>query len=194
MKHIDEKSEMAVVGAMIAQPKKVFDIIIDQQIQPEHFAVSKCRWIFEAAMAIGESCDPIQVSDHLNKAGDLDKIGEAYIEECFDSCFPAHTEYHCGILKDKYNRRKIIATAQETMAECETDAEPIDIASKLASVAVEISDVETKIDKRQITEDSVEMFLRAQKGEVSGVPLPWDDFSRRVGGIQKRCVCPLIIS
>ena len=115
-----------------------------------------------------------------------------FLSEYSDACFPSHLKFHCEILKDKAHRRKIIIAAQNAIQDCETEAEPMEIASALGAVAVEIADVKQSIDKNQIIADSITIFDNARNGVVSGVPLPWEDFTRSVGGIQKRCVCPLL--
>jgi replicative DNA helicase len=95
-------------------------------------------------------------------------------------------------LKDKAYRRKIITAASVAIEDCGKDAEPLEIASCLGAVAVEIADLKPTTDKDAIIANSLTLFDNARHGIVSGVPLPWEDFSRAVGGIQRRCVCPLL--
>lgn len=189
----DRNAEMAVIGALIMDAERAFDIVSDEKIDGSHFYSMACSEIFESVVSIGRSCDMIQLCDDLKKNGRLDSVGGIeFVTECADLCFVSYLERHCGILKDKLHRRKIIMAAQEAIDNCGKESEPIEIAASLGAVAVEISDVERSIDKHEIIANSLELFENAHKGIVSGVPMPWEEFSRNVGGIQRRCVCPLL--
>jgi replicative DNA helicase len=188
----DLKAEQAVVGSMIMEALRSFEIVTDAGITEAHFYNHQTAIMFAAAMQIGDKCDLVQMLDQLGKDGVLEKIGEQFIHDCADASFVSHLQYHCEILKDKLHRRKIIMSAHNAIDDCGKDLQPIEIASEMAAVAVEISDTKPSIDKAQIIADSLVLFDNAYNGIVSGVPLPWDEFSKKVGGIQRRCVCPLL--
>lgn len=188
----DEMAEKAVVGSMIMDAARALEIVTDAGITEAHFYNHKTAILFSSTMTVGEKCDLVLIQDQLKKEGMFEHVGYEFIEQCADGAFISHLSYHCDILKDKLHRRKIIMAAQNAIDDCGKESEPIEIASEMAAVAVEIADTKPSIDKAQIIAESVVLFDNAYNGIVSGVPLPWDDFSRKVGGIQRRCICPLL--
>ena len=190
--HHDEKAEQAVLGSLIMAPRETFGIIMDCKIGNEHFFSPLAGRIFDLIQEIGETCDLVQVSDAMAKAGLKSAHDVAFLDECVDNSFPSHLQYHCEILTDKLHRRQIVTAANEAIQACGEDSKPIDIVANLGAVAVDVADAGDTISKAQIVEESLKIFDNAHNGVVTGVPLPWKNFSQKVGGIQKRCICPLL--
>ena len=189
----NNEAEMAVLGAMIGSPETNHMKVLDLKIAGEHFYDPQNRMIFECVVDIGETCDLITLGNELVKLAQLEAAGGyEYLEGCIDECIVAHVEYHCEILVDMLHRRKMITAARDVIEKCSTDGDVNKAASEVAEAAYGIFDVQPTIDKAQIVTDSLQLFDNAHAGIVSGVPLPWDTFSKSVGGIQRRCVCPLM--
>ena len=144
----DLDAEKAVVGTMITAPETSLDVVADKKLTESHMYHPQTRVIFSAIMTLGASCDPVMVMDAVKRQGD--SVPFELIEDCLDRSFEPHLEHHCEVLIDKFNRRRIRTAAEGAIDDCGKDLEPIDIASTMAHVAVEISDVEKTIDKTPI--------------------------------------------
>lgn len=185
--------EMAVLGALISNARGNLNDVIDMKVTVEDFHDSRNRQIFEAIMEIGESCDYVILSAHIEKIGAVGNVGGwDHLEACFESNLKFKLSDYCDILREMKQRRSVIMSAESAIQDCQSNVEPQEVAARLSEESFRIFDVAPTIDKNTIIDESLQLFDNAFAGIVSGVPLPWDSFSTMTGGLQKRCVCPLM--
>lgn len=90
------------------------------KLKPEYFFNTAHQIIFEASVELnlaGKSVDDITLPDILNKKGELTTVGgTAYINELTRRIeVTAHAAHWMEIVREKYFRRKLITTGQNTV-------------------------------------------------------------------------------
>jgi len=188
----NKKVEMAVLGSLMQDARKNLSSVIDQKITEAHFYDGRNRDIFMAIEGIGDSCDYRILIGHLEKAGILDQISIEHLEECFETSMAFDLPDYCDVLHEMKQRRDVISSARQAIRDCQGEHNPKEVAARLSEESFRVFDVTPTIDKHTIIKESLQLFDNAFAGIVSGVPMPWDGFSKMTGGIQKRCVCPLM--
>lgn len=109
--------EEAVLGALLLEPKSI-DLVslnADDFYKPEH------SLIYQAIIELDTNkipIDPLTVTERLRKNERLDDVGGPYYLSVLQSkvSSSAHIEYHCQILKQKSDARKIIALTSNIQA------------------------------------------------------------------------------
>jgi len=192
-----EEAERAVLGSLLLDFARVANLCAVKAITEDSFYVPAHRLLFEhlgIMQAEHRTIDLLTVGERMKDSGRLDQAGgHAFLEGLIDSTpTSAHAEYYIDILSDKQRRRKIIGLAAGAMDRCYGETPVAEVAAELSQAVVSAVDVRKPADKESLVEESLALFDAAHSGRVSGVPLPWPDFSQRVGGIQRRCVCPLL--
>jgi len=192
-----EEAERAVLGSLIIDSARVANLCAVKSITADSFYIPAHRLLFEHLCLMQAEHTPIDLATvgiSLTNAARMDQVGGyAFLEGLIDSTpTSAHAEYYIEIVSDKQNRRKIITLAADAMDQCYNEKPVTEVAAELSQSVVSAIDVQKPADKTVLVENSLAMFDAAHKGHVSGVPLPWTDFSQRTGGVQRRCVCPLL--
>lgn len=129
----DVEAEQSVIGGMLMAPAGINDAERALGIgagfyRPAHQA------IYLAILAVhgqpGTRPDPITVADHLQRQGDLERVGgRGYLHHCV-SVIPSvgNTEYYADIVQRLYRLRRLIENSNRTAALARmAQAEPEDI-------------------------------------------------------------------
>jgi replicative DNA helicase len=191
-----EEAERAVLGSILIEPDRVRSLCAERHVTADFFYLPAHRLLFEFLSGMDTAIDLVTVGKTLKEAGRLDQAGGyAFLEGLIDSTpTSAHSEYYLEIIEELHRKRQIITLAEDAIDRCHVGGESTsqEIASSLSQAVVSAVDVSKPSDKADLVGSSLTLFDNAHRGIVSGVPLPWAEFSRKVGGIQKRCVCPLL--
>lgn len=191
-----EEAERAVLGSILIESERVRSMCAERYIASDYFYIPAHRLLFECLSSMDTAIDLVTVGKILKESGRLDQVGGyAFLEGLIDSTpTSAHAEYYLEIIEELHRKRQIITLAIDASDQCFAggDATSFEIAASLSQAVVNAVDVPEPCDKADLVSASLALFDNAHGGIVSGVPLPWDDFTRRIGGIQKRCVCPLL--
>ncbi len=87
MATIASSAESTILGTILLDNPKLYDV--QTKLQPEHFSTAAHRRIFSAILTlseIGRSFEMAELGNHLQRSGDLDKVGGiSYLSELIDS-------------------------------------------------------------------------------------------------------------
>jgi replicative DNA helicase len=112
----DAQAEAALLGAILLDAPRAFEICDTASITAESFWISSNRSLFEVVREMnshGRPVDVVTVADELRREGVFEQVGgvEA-LERLIDSTpVVAHADYYANILHDKHILRKIIGVA-----------------------------------------------------------------------------------
>lgn len=105
------EAEISVLGAMLIDGEAVARALelVDEGMfyrEPNRYAFRAMASLFQTGVAI----DPVSLAEWLTARGALDRIGGMpRIAELLDAGQPgAHVEYHCDIIRERFQRRRII--------------------------------------------------------------------------------------
>lgn len=191
-----EEAERAVLGSILIESDRVRSLCAERHVTADFFYIPAHRLLFEFLSGMDTAIDLVTVGKTLKEAGRLDQAGGyAFLEGLIDSTpTSAHSAYYLEIIEELYRKRQVITLAADAINRCYADGEAtsFEIAASLSQSVVGVVDAVEPCDKADLVGSSLALFDNAHSGIVSGVPLPWAVFSQQVGGIQKRCVCPLL--
>ncbi len=109
------EAEIAVIGSILLNPNEALDLCIEL-LTAEHFYQRSHQIIFSTLCAMhgkGEPIDVVTVTTRLKDLAKLDEVGGAYYLSRLTVAFPtaAHVEFYIGILREKYQLRRLIEVA-----------------------------------------------------------------------------------
>lgn len=129
----DTEAEQSVIGGMLMAPAGISDA---ERVLAEGagFYRPAHQTIYRAILAVhgqpGTRPDPITVADHLQRQGDLERVGgRSYLHHCV-SVIPSvgNTEWYADIVQRLYRLRRLIENSNRTAALARmAQAEPEDI-------------------------------------------------------------------
>ena len=192
----DCDAERAVLGAIMqgqTEPiAKAIQILGsgDPFYKESHIKIfNACTQLFEH----GEPLDLITVTQALEKAGDLDKIGGvAYLDEVIDSCpTTANIEYYAEIVYNAHLRRQLILAGARIAHEAFDQTEDIDVLlGEAQRTLLGIGNDSYKKALLPIGRELKGTFARLQElykngGGTIGLPTGFLDLDRMTSGLQK---------
>jgi replicative DNA helicase len=170
--------EQAFLSCLMQSPDKVFPIVRDKMIVPDHFLDPRCRILFSCLTNWIENAKPVdlravthelEVNDLIKSAGGTGFVTETWIETCHAS--EETVSYYVQLLEESRARRQLAATIGDLTKES---------VSPLADAESLINEVRGALDKielpnkrfvhRSFSEAIDEKMERMEKGE------PQDDF------------------
>ncbi|MFE2186886.1 DnaB-like helicase N-terminal domain-containing protein [Streptomyces sp. NPDC059455] len=148
----DLEAEQSVLGAMLLSAAAIDDVAAAMDpadhYRPAHETIHRAiRELHDQ----GQPVDPITLTHHLDKRGDLARVGGASYLHTLVQAVPtaANAEYYAEIVRDKADRRRLIEAGNrlaQLAAEPGTDAEEVraamlaEVTELAASPAVQESD------------------------------------------------------
>jgi len=192
-----EEAERGVLGSALIEPERVLGLCSEKGLSIDSFYFPTHRYIYGTLSdmeADGLPIDLLTAGNHLKDAGKLDYIGGANnLEGLIDSTpTSAHAEFYMEAVQEKYRLRQAITACSEGI---DTAHAGEDATSIIARVSEALHAIEHKREERSITEDMSDNLMvldEAQKGKVSGVPIPFAGFSEAIGGLQRSSMIPLV--
>lgn len=181
----DDDAEQAVLGSMVLSRTAVLDVVdvVDGVKYPFYRPANET--IFDTMLALyanGQPLDPITVSNQLQQAGVLDKVGgRLYISKLVASVpTAAHAGHYAEVLRNKALLRAVIETGTrlvqmgyEAQADHDTAAQIVDAAAsnlqELTAAAKGGNDSREWLLDRVV--DAVIDEYDNPRGDV--LPLPW---------------------
>ena len=185
--HFDRIAEQSALGGMMLDARVVWDVF-DVLTAPSDFHEPKHETIARAIHRLatrGDGTDPIMVTDELERAGDLNKVGgPGYVHE-LTSIVPtaANAGYYAEIVRDKATRRRL-ASAAAGIAGLAADTR--------GEVAVQVEDARKLVDgvtgsaaaDVRPVGDSLGTLLDDMASPPSYVPTPWASVNDYIGGLR----------
>jgi replicative DNA helicase len=185
-------AEQSVLGGMLSSRQAIFDAVDELDGLTEPFYRPAHDTIFNAILtlyAMGEPADPLTLTNHLTKTGQLAKVGGApYLHECVNAIpTAANTGHYAKIIRNMAMLRRVIETGTELVQmgyagrhDDDQAAEILDAAAaKLQALTASFG---TKTDTREWKLDRILEHVLDEYDNPSNnaLPLPWADLQRAV--------------
>jgi replicative DNA helicase len=186
-------AERAVLSAALQSPDSLGTSM--EILKPDDFYVPRHRAVYEAMISLserGEPTDLITLADHLEKSGELEKIGgPAELDAMLDvAASPANVSYHARIVRQRSLLREIILVSHSTAKEAYEGADGAeDILDRAQSDLFSLAQAAEKKGFRPLKELANLTFQHIQEayqrgGELTGVPTGFTDLDKLTGGMQ----------
>ena len=178
------EAEKGILGTILLDSSKC-ETVIDYNLTTDHFIVPHHKLLFTELIRMfseGKAMDAITIYNSLNDNDNLEAIGgsDYLLELQADTLVPAHSEYYCNILCDKYKLRKEIDVLEESLRiayEGESVADRV-MGRLMGESPLEVKSVDSILDE----------WKKAKQGIKNTIPTPYPDLDKRTGGIRKGMV------
>jgi replicative DNA helicase len=190
------EAEMALLGAMILDPRVTGDVIMLLK-SPDLFYVESHRRIFQALITLydkHQSGDLVQLLDALREDESVQQVGGTrYLEKlASETPGPAGAVHWARIVADKAKLRSLISTASDIVHSAYTmgqgnDENATEIIDKAEQQIFEIARKHELFDPQGMAELIQQEYdrLESQWGKgVSGVPTYYQELDKYLGGLQ----------
>jgi len=188
------EAERAVLSACLQSADALSESM--EVLRPDDFYVPRHRAVYDAMITLsegGEPADLITLANHLEKRGELEKMGgPAELDAMLDvAASPANVIYHARIVRQRALLREIIAISHSAAREAyESGDEAEDILDRAQN---ELFTLAQQAEKKgyQALKDLANLTFQHiqeayQKGEdLTGVRTGFNDLDRLTGGLQK---------
>jgi replicative DNA helicase len=188
------EAEEAILGAILIDPDAI--IRVATIIRPEDFYREKHGWIYDAALALHERREPIDlltVCDELERREQLDQVGGTAFITALVNAVPTsiHAEHYARIVERTATRRRLIDAAGQIAALAYQEADDVDeVVDRAEQVLFGVS--ERRISRelvpiRQVLSDYYDRveYLTRHRGEMIGIPTGFGDIDKLLGGLQR---------
>lgn len=181
--------EESLIASMLIDGESLSEITA----RPEHFYKPAHNLIFESILALVKENSPVDivtVMDKLQTSGNLELVGGAtYLSRLIDDApVSVNPEYHCKLLKEKYDLRRLIEISSNVINKSydqressndileESQKEIMEIGQDVSGTA-KVSDVVfTVIEKLETMKDNL--------GMLSGLPTGFRNLDGHTSGFQ----------
>jgi len=188
--HSIEAEEGAIAAMLLSGD--CLDEAISTGCKPEWFFKSSHQVIFSAVVEIqglGTPVDEVSLLEHLKKTGLEDEVGGVAaiyaIQERIQT--PTHFRYHIGIVREKYELRRIIKTSRMAIEEAYDNEDPVSITARLSKLADATADgAMLEVKPASVTADqAIERIKRELSGEkVEGIRFGLKDLDDMLFGLK----------
>jgi replicative DNA helicase len=186
-------AEQAVLGALFLEPEAIYRVL--DIIRPEDFYQHGHRLVYEAAVALqdeGEPIDLLTVTDRLRRDGVLEKIGGAAYVASLVELVPtaSNVEYYARLIEEKALLRTLIVVASRISElgydEREAAERLVDQAEQMILELGSRRGTASFMPLKDILASVLEKIEQTyqNKGRISGVATGLTDLDRICSGLQ----------
>jgi replicative DNA helicase len=189
----DLEAEKAVLSALLLDNLAIHSVL--NEVEPDDFYHPSHQVIYQAMLDLQDENEPVDLhtlSDHLNTAKKLDRVGGlVFLAELADyEATAANVLHHAKIVRDKAVKRNLIRVSGEITEVCFEQSERADQLLDFAESRIfALSQAEARTNFTPLDTglhdalDHVEKLMR-NSGELTGVPTGFADLDADTGGLQ----------
>jgi replicative DNA helicase len=189
----DLEAEKAVLSALLIDNAAIHSVL--NEVSPDDFYHPSHQAIYKAMLALQDENEPVDLltlSDHLNAAKKLDRVGGlVFLSELADyEATAANVVHHARIVRDKAVKRSLIRVSSEITEACFEQAERAEELLDFAEGRIfELGQTEARAVFTPLegglhdAMDHVEALMHSS-GELTGVPTGFKDLDADTGGLQ----------
>ena len=189
----DLEAEKAVLSALLLDNLAIHSVL--NEVKPDDFYHPSHQLIYQAMLALQDENEPVDLhtlSDHLNAAKKLDRVGGlVFLAELADyEATAANVVHHAKIVRDKAVKRNLIRVSGEITEACFEQTERAEQLLDFAESKIfELGQTEARAMFTPLdgglhdAMDHVEALMRSS-GELTGVPTGFKDLDADTGGLQ----------
>ena len=185
-----EEAEQALLGSLMLDTERVFDLCTDQEVTDASFYVPAHSTIYGTMaelMVDGKPVDGVTVVDSLKASGKLDGVGGPLpVHRLYDATPTAeHAASYIEILKDKELRREIISAARSAEQEAYESEESAEVIRSKAefSFADKVATQHEQRTPREIIAKQEEIWKTAREQGCAGIPTGLSVLDTYLGGL-----------
>lgn len=189
------EAEASVLGAILIDPMALEAV---ETLSADAFYETGNRLIYEAAMELGEECEPIDIvtlAQRLDLQKRLADVGGVQYLSRLAGSVPtsANVEYYAGILRDKHMLRQVIQAGMKQIREASENGDAQAAITQMQVAAARLSDqsAPTKEFIRvrdvviQVYESLEERYANRDNGGIPGIESGFTDLDKMTAGFQK---------
>lgn len=189
------EAEVSVLGAILIDPMALEAV---ETLPADAFYETGNRLIYEAAMELGEECEPIDIvtlAQRLDLQKRLADVGGVQYLSRLAGSVPtaANVEYYAGILRDKHMLRQVIQAGMKQIREASENGDAQAAITQMQVAAARLSDqsAPTKEFIRvrdvviQVYESLEERYANRDNGGITGIESGFTDLDKMTAGFQK---------
>lgn len=186
------ESEQTVLGAMIAYPRVVIEVI--DLLKSENFYNTKHMKIYKEIVSlhsVGVLVDIQTLSQSIRDKGFMEEVGGVcYLSDLLrGATFYENIKYHCDIIKDRWSKRNIINLSRDLMKKAyDNTSIAKDIISEGAEELYRICSDNGKMYTMEECVDSALIEIEdrySRKGNILGKTTGLLSMDKAIGGLQK---------
>ncbi len=189
-----EEAETAVLGSILLNANESLDRCLEL-LTSDHFYQRRHQIIFgviETMAKKGEPVDAVTVTTRLKDFGKLEEVGGAYYltELSGKIATSAHAEYFVGILRDKFQLRRLIEATTRSLEEAYTAQDDVERVMDRAEVEI-FKICEDQVKKeiepiKEITDRVVSKVVEIHEGRGKMAGLSWGfrDLDKQTFGLR----------
>lgn len=188
------EAEVAVIGSILLSPNEALDRCIEQ-LSSDHFYQRNHQTIFSSILAMhakGDPIDAITLTTRLKDLGKLEEVGGAYYISKLSVAFPtaAHVDFYIGILREKYQLRRLIETATSAIQQAyESQDEAAKVMDQVETQVLKICEDEVKKEDESIKEIAERMVqkvsqIQENRGKLPGLSWGFRDLNKLTFGLR----------
>lgn len=186
-----EEAEKGLLGALLLDADKVWDVIARIKITSDSFYVQSHRTVFDAIHAKVASRRPVDmltIGDYLRDNKEMDGLPNGILHELIDSCPTSlHAEYYATIVSSKKLLRDMIETAAEIQIEAYSEdvdsAELVRSKAEFKLAALKQDDVKDR-KPEEVMAAKIGKWEKAQVQGFSGIRTGFTCLDKAWGGMQ----------
>jgi replicative DNA helicase len=115
-------AERSVLGAVLLDERHLDQVVLDEQLRPEHFFREQHALVFEAMLKLQQSdrrIDHLTLAETLRERGQLEQIGGPSAVEELSSWVPAsgHSREYARIVRENAQMRALLRATYEIQAQ-----------------------------------------------------------------------------
>lgn len=186
-------AEVATLGAILLDSPAVPRVV--DYVRPEDFYRQAHSHIFRAILKLwdrGESIDLITVTNELQKAGELERVGGAAYIASLTTTVPtsANVEYYAKIVQETSLRRRLISLAAEITESCYDDTIPtrqvLEEAERRIFELAETNQAQTFLPAQDVVKRTVAAIekLYHNQDDYTGIPTGFTELDNMTSGFQ----------
>lgn len=180
----DIHAEVCTLGGMLLSRAAITDVA-DTLTGPDFYRPAH-ELIFDAIAALdeaGEPADAITVADHLERTGNLGRVGgQAYLHQIVTATpTAANAGYYADIVAERATLRRLAAAGTRIVQMAHGDGDR-DVDEMVDIARAEVDAAANGRDSIVDPEADLEAAIAALEDDTAGIPTPWAELNRILAG------------
>lgn len=187
----DAHAEQATLGAILSSARALAEVA--EVLEPGDFYRPAHQAVYRAALHLeqaGEPVDPVTVADHLERTGDLARIGGApYLHTLFAAVpTAANAAYYADIVAERATLRRLLEASQRIAQHALTGTANGDVADVVENARQTLDSVTSRARAEVAVHDldalAVDALDRYASPEPPSLATGWPDLDDILGGLR----------
>lgn len=179
-------SEDTIIGQCIMAPEESIFKLCESGIEPSWFIQPDAQKTFNVLLKMYIDGKEISMPTMLEYSNTKNlNVDISYVHRCVDLT-PIRKELDVFIkpLREMHMRRKMVSHSLELKENAyEMSDEPEELIGKTICSLADLTVKHTKKSKEEIKKMIISRYMAAARGGTIGIPLPWPNISRNLGGL-----------